>query len=89
MLQTLLLLYNTPIVNITVISTIGFHFNIYQKDNKVFITSLYKINRIINKKEDGLVEKTNKKLVKRLFPTYLLDYKDAFLKVALDILPSY
>jgi hypothetical protein len=37
----------------------------------------------------GLVKETNKELVKRLFPTYLLDYKDAFLKVALNILPPY
>jgi len=44
----------------------------------VFITSLYKINQIINKK-----------LVKRFLPTYLLDYRDAFLKAALDILPYY
>jgi len=71
------------------ISTIGFYFNIYWKDNKVFITSLYKINQIINKKEEGLVEKTNKELVKRLLLTYLLNYRDAFLKTALDILPPY
>ena len=29
----------------------GFHFNMYKKDNKVFITSLYKINRAITEKE--------------------------------------
>ena len=66
----------------------GFHFNIYQKDNKVFITSLYKIDWIINKREEELTKKTNKKLVKCLFPTYLLGYRDAFLKVVLNILPS-
>ena len=36
-----------------------------------------------------LVKETNKELVNRLLPTYLLDYRDAFLKVALDILPPY
>jgi len=36
-----------------------------------------------------LVEETNKELVKRLFPNYLLNYRDAFLKAALDILPPY
>jgi len=87
--RTPLLPHNPPIVDIAAISTIGFHFNIYQKDNEVFITSLYKINQIINKKEKGLVEETNKELVKRLLPIYLLDYRDAFLKVALDILPPY
>jgi hypothetical protein len=41
---TLLLLYNPPIVDIAAISAIVFYFNIYRRDNKVFITSLYKIN---------------------------------------------
>jgi len=36
-----------------------------------------------------LVEETNKELVKHLLPNYLLNYRDAFLKVALDILPPY
>jgi len=88
-LRTPLLPHDPPIVDIAAISAIGFHFNIYQKDNEVFITSLYKINRIINKKEEGLVEETNKELVKRLLPIYLLDYRDAFLKVALNILPPH
>jgi len=76
-------------LDIAAISAIGFHFNIYQKDNEVFITSLYKINWIINKKEEGLVKESNEELVKRLLPTYLLSYRDAFLKAALDILPPY
>ena len=71
------------------ISAIGFHFNIYQKDNEVFITSLYEINWIINEKEEGLVEETNEELVKRLLPIYLLDYRDAFSKAALDMLPPH
>ena len=71
------------------ISTIGFYFNIYQKDNKVFTISLYKINQIINKREEELAEKTDKELVKYLFLTYFLGHRDAFLKVALDILPPY
>ena len=80
---------DSPAVDIAAISAIAFYFNIYRKDNKVFITSLYEINRIINKKEEGLVEETNEELVKRLLPIYLLDYKDAFLKAALDKLPPY
>jgi len=82
-------LYNPPIVDITVISAIAFHFNIYQKDNKVFITSLYKINRIINKREEKLIKETNKELVKRLLSTIYTKYKDAFLRAALDKLPPY
>ena len=71
------------------ISTIGFYFNIYQKDNEVFITNLYKIDRIINKREEELAKETNKELIKYLLPIYLLGYRDMFLKVALDILPLY
>ena len=71
------------------ISAIAFHFNIYRKDNKVFITSLYKINQIINKREKKLTEKTNKELVKRLLFTIYIRYKSAFLKAALDELPPY
>ena len=78
-----------PTVDIAVISAIAFHFNIYRRDNEVFITSLYKINQIITKREKELVKETNKELVKRLFPTIYTGYKDAFLKVVLDKLPPY
>jgi len=66
-----------------------FHFNIYQKDNKVFIISLYKINQIINNREEKPAKETNKELVKRLLPTIYAKYKDVFLKAALDKLPPY
>jgi len=82
-------LYNPPTVDIAVISAIVFHFNMYQKDNKVFITSLYKINRIINKREEKLIKETNKELVKRLLSTVYTKYKDAFLRAASDKLPPY
>ena len=61
----------------------------YQKDNKVFTISLYKINQIINKREEKLIKETNKELVKRLLPTVYAKYKDAFLRAALDKLPPY
>jgi len=82
-------LYNPPTVNIAIISAIAFHFNIYRKDNEVFITSLYKINQIINKREGKLIKETNKELVKRLLPTVYAKYKDVFLRAALDKLPPY
>jgi hypothetical protein len=82
-------LRDPPILDIAAISAIGFYFNIYQKDNEVFITSLYKIDWIINEKEEGLAKESNEELVKRLLPTYLLSYRDVFLKVALDILPPH
>jgi len=53
------------------------------------ITSLYKINWIINKREEKLAKETNKELVKRLLPTIYTGYKDIFLKAALDELPPY
>src|SRR6266481_4445645 len=83
------LLRDPPIVDIAAISAIAFHFNIYRRDNKVFITSLYEINWIINEREEKLAEETNKELVKRLLPTIYAGYKDIFLKAALDKLPPY
>ena len=76
-------------VNITAISAIAFHFNIYRKDNKVFITSLYKINQIINEREEKLIKETDKEFIKRLLPTIYIRYKGAFLKAALDELPPH
>jgi hypothetical protein len=86
---TPLLLHNPPTVDIAIISAIVFHFNIYRRDNEVFITSLYEINQIINKREEELAKETNKELVKRLLPTIYTGYKDVFLKAALDKLPPY
>ena len=86
---TPLLLYTPPIVNIAAISTIAFYFNIYQENNKVFTISLYKIDQIINKREEKLAKETDKELVKRLLPTIYAGYKDAFLKATLDELPPY
>ena len=76
-------------VDITAISTIAFHFNIYRKNNKVFITSLYKINQIINKREEKLTKEINKELIKRLLFTIYVRHKGVFLKAALDKLPPY
>jgi len=61
----------------------------YRRDNEVFITSLYKINRIIAEREEEPAKETNKELVKRLLFTIYAGYKDVFLKVALDKLPPY
>ena len=76
-------------VNIAIINTIIFYFNIYRRDNEVFITSLYEIDQIINKREEKLAEETDKELVKYLLPTIYAGYKNAFFKVALDKLPPY
>ena len=75
---TPLLLCDPPVVNIAIISAIAFHFNIYRKDNKVFITSLYKINQIINKREEKLTKEINKELIKRLFLPSMQDTRVYF-----------
>ena len=78
-----------PIADIAAISAIAFYFNIYWKDNKVCTTSLYKINQIIEDREEKLAKEADKELVKRLLFTFYTSYKDVFLKVALDKLPPY
>ena len=50
--------------------------------------SLYKINQIINREEE-LAKETDEELVKRLLFTIYINYKDIFLKAALDKLPPY
>jgi hypothetical protein len=84
-----LLSRDPPKVDITIISAIAFHFNIYRRDNKVFTTSIYKINRILTKREEEPAKETNKELVKRLLPTVYAGYKDIFSKAASDKLPPY
>jgi len=51
--------------------------------------SLYKINRIINNREERLAKETDKELIKRLLFTIYTNYKDVFLKAALNKLPPY
>ena len=87
--HTPLLSRDPPTVDIAAISAIAFYFNIYRKDNKVFITSLYEIDRIINEREETLAEETDEELIKRLLPTIYIRYKGVFLKAALDKLPPY
>ena len=55
----------------------------------VFITSLYKINQIINKKEERLAKETDEELVKYFLSIYLLGHRDAFSKAVLNILPPH
>ena len=84
-----LLLYNPLIINIAAINIIVFYFNIYRRDNKVFITSLYKINWIIAEREKELVKETDKELVKRLLFIIYVGYKNVFLKAVSDKLPPH
>ena len=61
----------------------------YRRDNEVFITSLYKIDWIIAKREKELAKETDKELVECLLPTIYMRYKDVFSKAALNKLPPY
>ena len=61
----------------------------YRKDNEVFITSLYKINQIINKREEKLTKETNKKLIEYLLFTIYVKHKGVFSKAALNELPPH
>src|SRR6266576_5795711 len=83
------LLHDPPAVDIAVISAIAFYFNIYRRDNEVFITSLYEIDWIIAEREEELAEETDKELVECILPTIYVGYEDVFLKAALDKLPHY
>ena len=44
-------LTNLPPINICCIGAIGFYWNLTQSNTVAFITSLYKINRLIKEKE--------------------------------------
>ena len=45
-------------IDIAEISVVGFHFNMYRKDNEIFTTSLYEIDRMIDEKETPEEDKT-------------------------------
>ena len=63
------------------ISLVGFYFNIHRKDNKVFVTSLYKIDYIIEEKEETLEkdEAIAKEIHQMLLVVYAL-YTNVFSK---------
>jgi hypothetical protein len=52
------------IVNIAAISAISTHFHIQRKENKAFLTSIYKINRILQKQADKNQDNKDKSLDK-------------------------
>ena len=63
-----------PSIDIAMISTVDFHRNLQKEENVLFNTSLYEINRIIQKKLASQDEETNEQLVKRLLPKEYADY---------------
>ena len=68
-----------------------FYINLKRKENKFFITSLYKIDYIINKKSRNAkaTSKTKEEIFKRTMPKEYYNLILAFLKKELDKLPLY
>ena len=90
-------LTDLPPIDICYIGTIGFYQNLVQPNTIAFITSLYKIDRLIKEKEVLVYDQLNRKetefMDKELVDQKLLDwykeFKDVFSKVASDILPPH
>ena len=83
------MLENLPVVDIAIIRAAGFSWLLWYKDNTVFTTSLYKIDRILEEKQEIETGETNNELVARKLPKAYTSYKDAFSKAALDKLPLH
>jgi hypothetical protein len=88
------LYYTTPktlsIINIAQISAISFYFNIHLLDNKVFSTTIYKIDLLIKEKE-ALATKDQETidLIRIKLLAVYQDFIDVFSKTGLDILPLH
>ena len=68
-----------------------FYVNLKRKENKFFVTSLYEIVYIINKKSRNAkaTSETKKEILKRTMPKEYYDLILAFLKKESDKLPPY
>jgi len=84
---------NLPKIDIAMIGAAGFHRLLRHKDNTLFATSLYEIDRIIEEKEgittlakDTL---TADQLVDQKLPAAYNEYRDVFSKAASDQLPPH
>jgi hypothetical protein len=75
-------------VDIAIIGAADFSRLCRYKENTVFTTSLYKINRLIEEKT-SLLEKTLEQLVEHRLPAQYSDYKDVFSKTVSDQLVPY
>ena len=90
-------LTDLPPINICYIAAVKFYQNLVQPDTIAFITSLYKINKLIKEKEilahDQLNKKENKlineELVDQKLPYWYWEFKDIFSKAASDTLLPY
>ena len=76
-------------IDIAMIGAVGFHRLIQKKENTVFVTSLYEINRILKEREAPPTDETNEQLVDRLLPEKYASRKAAFSKAESDTLPPH
>jgi hypothetical protein len=69
------------------IVAIGFHRNLNDKRNEVFVTNLCEINRILKGKGDARQRETAE--TKQAIPAEYHDFADVFSKIDSDVLPPY
>ena len=79
------------LVDIALIRGARFYVNLKRKENKFFVTSLYEINYIINKKSKNAkaTSKTKEEILKKTMPKEYYNLISAFLKKESDKLPLY
>lgn len=77
----------TTTFQIALISANAFHFNLKRKENEFFTTSIYEIDRLIERKMEEDVD--NAKLVRERLPAFYQQYKDVFSKTAAEQLPEH
>ncbi|KAF1939366.1 hypothetical protein EJ02DRAFT_258495, partial [Clathrospora elynae] len=74
---------------IALISANGLHFNMKQKENKFFTTTLYKIDRVLEDKRFLKDDPNNIDLLRSRLPPVYQEYWDVFSKVAADQLSEH
>ena len=90
-------LMDLPLINICYISAVGFYQNLVQPDTIAFITSLYKINKLIEEKKALAYNQLNgketklmdKELIDQKLPYQYKEFKKIFFKAASNTLPPH
>jgi predicted aspartyl protease len=75
--------------HIAIISANGLHFNMKQKENEFFTTTLYEIDRILENKRSLEDDPDNVDLLRDRLPPVYQEYRDVFSKAAADQLPKH
>src|SRR5436190_6649958 len=80
---------NLPVVDIAMIGAAGFHQNLKRKENTLFSTSLYEIDRLLERKQTPEDQESDEQRIERLLPKEYAEFKDVFSKAASDTLPPH